>query len=90
LPVIKNGSRSQQVDLCIRNSKLWKYFRIFHLTKNMRAGSGEQEFARFIRRVGMGKTNTDDGYCQLPAEYCTNESIACEIFGPIFKWSTGM
>ena len=39
LPVIKNGTRAQIVDACIKSSPLWNYFNTFHLTEDMRLQS---------------------------------------------------
>ena len=88
LPVLKGGSRSQQVDLSIKCSKLWDYFKVYELTDNMRADDDAQEFAQFIRNVGLGIANSQDeqiGYCKLPSDRCTEDSLPEKIFEPILR-----
>jgi hypothetical protein len=88
LPVMKGGSRSQQVDLSIKRSELWPYFYVFELTENMRADADAIDFAKFIRNVGLGIANSDDepeGYCHLPEDRCTDESLPELIFESILR-----
>jgi PIF1-like helicase len=88
LPVMKGGSRSQQVDLSIKRSALWDHFAVYELTENKRANADAHEFARFIRNVGLGKPNSTterSGKCRLPADRCTDDSLAEIIFEPILR-----
>jgi len=88
LPILKGGSRYQQVDLSIKHSQLWKYFKVFELTENMRAEKDAKEFAKFIRNVGLGIKNfpnEPDGYCKLPKNRCTTDDLPNIIFGDIIK-----
>lgn len=90
LPIMKGGSAAQTVDLSIKNSPLWKNFKRFELTKNMRANPGAEEFAKCVRNIGLGIANSSDdteGYCNLPRERCTTESLAEKLFRPLFQQS---
>ena len=89
LPVLKGGSRSQQVDLSIKCSKLWVYFKVYELTDNMRADDDAIEFAQFISNIGLGIPNSPDerdGYSLLPAGRCTEDSLPEKIFEPILRY----
>ena len=62
LPVVKKGSRAQTVDAVINRSLLWKQFRCFQLTENMRVlqhGSSEQlnQFIQWLLLLGEGNIN---------------------------------
>jgi hypothetical protein len=88
LPVLKGGSRSQQVDLSIKRSQLWGYFKVYELTENKRADADAQEFAQFIRNVGLNIANSPDepdGYSRLPTDRCTDDSLPEKIFEPILR-----
>ena len=61
LPVIKNGTRAQIVDACIKSSPLWNYFNTFHLTENMRLqSSASSSFDSWLLALGNGELETDD------------------------------
>jgi hypothetical protein len=88
LPVLRGGSRSQQVDLSFKRSPLWDHFMVYELTENMRADSDADEFAQFIRNVGLGIPNSRtelSGQCRLPADRCTEDSLPEKIFEPILR-----
>jgi PIF1-like helicase len=88
LPVMKGGSRSQQVDLSIKRSPLWDHFVVYELTDNMRADPDAQEFAQFIRNVGLGLPNYPHeraGRCRLPEDRCTEDNLPEKIFKPILQ-----
>ena len=45
LPVVPHGTPTSIIENCIKSSNLWPQFKFFRLTKNMRAGEGQEEFA---------------------------------------------
>uniref|UniRef100_A0AC34GLJ6 ATP-dependent DNA helicase n=1 Tax=Panagrolaimus sp. ES5 TaxID=591445 RepID=A0AC34GLJ6_9BILA len=57
LPVRKNGTRAECVNLSIKNSALWETFETLSLTQNMRADPDEAEFAQFLLKIGEAKDN---------------------------------
>jgi ATP-dependent DNA helicase PIF1 len=83
LPVIKGASKSQKIAATIKYSYIWPKIKIFRLTKNRRADTGAQEFAKFIRNAGRGipnSTDEPDGSCRLPNEVCVKEPLSKLIF----------
>lgn len=74
LPVIPGGSRSDIVHASINASYIWDQCQMFHLTKNMRLQSGNndvekaelKEFSNWILDVGDGKLNLpNDGFAEI-------------------------
>ena len=55
LPVVPKGTRADIVNSCIKRNNIWKLVRRFTFSKNMRAESGAQEFAKYILEVGNGE-----------------------------------
>jgi hypothetical protein len=76
LPVVPRKPRTVIVENCIKSSPLWSQFKVVKLTKNMRAGQDEQEFAKWVLAVGNGEL-------ELPADEAVPGSIqipiACNI-----------
>ncbi|XP_026383265.1 uncharacterized protein LOC113278718 [Papaver somniferum] len=67
LSVIEEGSREEIVNASISRSKLWKHFKVFELTNNMRLLTGDtsvekreevEEFSKWVLYVGNGKLPT--------------------------------
>lgn len=59
LPVVKGGSRAQIVDASIKSSKLWKHFKTYTLTENMRIfNNGDNQllrnFDKWLLEMGNG------------------------------------
>nr|GEV42697.1 hypothetical protein [Tanacetum cinerariifolium] len=63
LPVIPKAKRPKIVQACINRSELWKYYKVFTLTRNMRVNeysangalnTSKQEFNRWVLAVGDG------------------------------------
>lgn len=55
LPVIPRGSRRAVVEACVNQSNLWEYFRVFHLTANVRVGPELLEWSNYLLSVGEGQ-----------------------------------
>lgn len=61
LPVVKRGTMVDEIDACLKSSKLWKYVRKYHLTKNMRVKKTNKlsdEFANYLLAIGNGTANS--------------------------------
>lgn len=54
LPVVPRSPRTVIVENCIKSSPLWPLFTVFKLTRNMRAGADQHEFAEWLLRLGDG------------------------------------
>ena len=84
LPVLARGTRSEALDLFIKNSVLWKHFEKFTLTRNMRALAEENDFAKFVLDVGNGSLNdnNDNINLDIPDECIFYKfDASMEIFG---------
>jgi hypothetical protein len=68
LPVVPRKPRTVIVENCIKSSPLWPQFNVVTLSKNMRAGEDEQEFAKWVLAVGNGEL-------ELPADEAVTGSI---------------
>jgi ATP-dependent DNA helicase PIF1 len=80
LPIQKNATKSQQMDLSIKRWSSWKEVTFFKLTKNMRAREDEQEFAEWILRVGNGEENDEEDCIQIPEQCICKGKLTDEIF----------
>ncbi|CAF1615884.1 unnamed protein product, partial [Didymodactylos carnosus] len=56
LPVIRFANRSELTAASLKSSNLWSYFRVMHLHQNMRTGPREEEFSKWLIKLG----NEDD------------------------------
>ncbi|KAI5396649.1 hypothetical protein KIW84_062746 [Lathyrus oleraceus] len=52
-PVVRKGTKTQMISVCIVQSHLWDHTKIFRLRQNMRS-LHDQEFAEFLIRIGDG------------------------------------
>ncbi|GBG81891.1 hypothetical protein CBR_g34074 [Chara braunii] len=82
LPVVKRGSRAQQINACIKSSHLWQYFHNHKLDENMkvlRRGNDVVAFADFLLRLGNGQHDvvdpSDPEIIELPREICTDAPV---------------
>lgn len=66
--------------ISLKGSSLWKEFVIFELKKNMRAGEGEEQFAKEILEIGEGTVNDDDDQVKVPDECLFDGNLLSEIF----------
>lgn len=87
LPIIPRGKRAHIVKLCVKNSKLWQYFKKHHLHENMRVKNDNNgtEFKRWLLTIGEGKTynkfEKENDLFAIPAELLTENNIIDEIYG---------
>ena len=70
---MKKARPAQVIEECLKSSTLWPLVRVHHLHINMRAGPGDEHFARFLLQLGEGKlpTKQDDpfkGCIEIPSE----------------------
>ena len=91
LPVLTHGNRSETVSLSIKFSPLWKHFKTYKLSKNMRTLPEEIDFSKFLLNVGDGTINDNNDFIELPSNcISSNQNIAHSIFSkPILErnWS---
>jgi hypothetical protein len=51
LPIQRNAIRSEKIDLSIKSSKYWPFFKVFELKNNQRINPGEKKFEQFLKDV---------------------------------------
>lgn len=88
LPIKPKGTRSEIINLSIKFSPLWKYFKKYSLIQNMRTLPQEVEFSKFLLTVGNGSINDPNDNIEIPKN-CNidrddNDTIK-EIFGDYFR-----
>ena len=83
LPVVVRGTATNILEQCLKRSPLWKYFRIFKLTENMRAHQEEREFADWLLQLGNG-TLTSTGTDEEDMIDIPNECIVSDMVDAIF------
>lgn len=82
LPIKVRSTRSEVVNLSIKFSFLWKQFKVFSLTENLRVLPQEKEFAQFLLDLGNGSLNDQSDNIQIP-ERCianVNADIVKEMY----------
>lgn len=85
LPVVPHGNRTLAVENCLKNSFLWKHFKQFTLSTNMRLRPEEHEFSKWLLQLGDGLLQNDSGLSrdviEIPTSCVVKGSIVDEIFG---------
>ena len=83
--MVPRGSVTDIIELCVKNSPLWRHVKQRSLITNMRSAN-QTEFNDWVLRLGDGKlTNDIDGFdpelIKIPHEMIEKEDIICSIFG---------
>ncbi|CAF4333618.1 unnamed protein product [Rotaria sp. Silwood2] len=52
LPVIRFANRSDLIAASLKSSAFWPYFKVMHLHQNMRTEPGEEEFSKWLIKLG--------------------------------------
>ncbi|KHJ77221.1 hypothetical protein OESDEN_23159, partial [Oesophagostomum dentatum] len=82
LPIIERGRDCDMVDACMKNSHLWRSFRVHHLSLKMRARQSGPLWCDFLMSVGNGEAEQDDsGRVKLPSEMISGGDLIGEVFG---------
>ncbi|CAO4373342.1 unnamed protein product [Caenorhabditis nigoni] len=81
LPVIRRGTRKDQVDGCIKMSCLWDHFETLHLKSNMRVAGGDLDWIEFLLKVGDGSANDEADRIKLEEDLYTTGDLIEEVFG---------
>ncbi|KYM94629.1 ATP-dependent DNA helicase PIF1 [Cyphomyrmex costatus] len=87
LPIKMHASRSEIINLSIKCSPIWKYFKKFPLIQNMRLLPEEIEFAKYLLDMGNGILNDTNNCIQIP-ENCLaspDDNIVNDIYGELIK-----
>ncbi|EGT30965.1 hypothetical protein CAEBREN_12265 [Caenorhabditis brenneri] len=81
LPVVRRGSRSDQIDGCLKRSSLWNQFQVLTLKTNQRVTSGDIEWINFLLKVGNGSQNNSLDRVELDPNLYTSENLTKVVFG---------
>ncbi|XP_073059568.1 uncharacterized protein [Primulina eburnea] len=66
LPVVKRGSKAEQIAASISRSTFWHCLKIIHLQQNMRSAQ-DTDFSQFLLRIGDGLQHTvNRDFIKLP------------------------
>ncbi|XP_073300535.1 uncharacterized protein [Primulina huaijiensis] len=66
LPVVKRGSKAEQIAASISRSTFWHCLKIIHLQQNMRSAQ-DIDFSKFLLRIGDGLQHTvNHDFIKLP------------------------
>ncbi|XP_043479916.1 uncharacterized protein LOC122509746 [Leptopilina heterotoma] len=87
LPIKERGTRSEIVNLSIKNSKVWKHFKKFNLSENMRVLPEETAFTDFLLKVGNGELNDINDNIELPEKIIQegNVDIVDDVYGDLIR-----
>ena len=85
LPVVPHASRAATIANSIKFSPLWPIFKTLKLSQNMRAETGEKEFAEFLLQIGNGTFphSGPENTVELPASIIS-EDIVTDVYGEKF------
>ena len=64
LSIVPRQPHTVVIESCLKRSPLCPSFRVFKLTKNMRANADEQEFSRWLLGLGNGEIQCEG--CSIP------------------------
>ena len=83
--IIHGGKSVDIIEASIKNSPLWKkYFKVFHLTQNMRA-KGDIEFNNWLLSIGNGENGE---IVEIPEDMIATKDIVEEVFGKHLNLTT--
>src|SRR5436190_24081847 len=60
LSIQPRANQSELVDLSIKRSDLWQYFKEFSLDKSMRVDAEALQFAEYLLQIGNGELETNE------------------------------
>ena len=83
-PVVDLSAIENSSNACVTRSQLWRHFRVFNLSRNMRALATELAFMQHLIHTGNGTLETIDRNQQLtriPDEMVSIGNLVDEIYG---------
>ena len=81
LPVVPRSTRTGIVDNCLKRCSLWKFFKSFKLTINMR--SQEPDYCNFLLRIGHGEGQDNASRIKIPDQILLkNGNLIDWVFQP--------
>lgn len=91
MPIEEHALVSEQLNLSVKRSELWKNFVVKRLTKNMRLSAGQDNWSKWLLDVGDGRNlANDDGQEQLWDEIIFSGSLIDEVYGQFLNGDTSL
>ena len=88
LPVVKRGTKADEVRACLKGSNLWKHVKTLNLKTNMRAhlfgDASSAQFAQDLLQIGEGKVPEDENGLIDMEPYSTLVSNEEELMDKVF------
>lgn len=92
LPVVRHGNRVDVVNASIKQSYLWKYFKVMKLKTNRRViqtntsdiPEDQQLFADYLLKIGEGRETNVNENIELPFDICFNGNTLEEFISQIY------
>jgi hypothetical protein len=83
LPIADMETFETSINLCLKNSYLWKYFKKFKLVENVRANVEEIEFKDWQMKLGNGELPTikDTSLVEIPERIICEDNLIDDIYG---------
>ena len=85
LSVVKHGNRTNVIENCVKNSKLWFCFQHISLKDNLRVNDNDLKIKEWLLNIGDGKClsefEKENEAIEIPEEFLINQDIITEIFG---------
>ncbi|RCN37604.1 hypothetical protein ANCCAN_16484 [Ancylostoma caninum] len=76
------GREGYMVDVCIKNSRLWRDFETHNLFVNMKAASSGSSWCELLMAIGNGEIEQDsERRIHLPSDLMSNGNLIDEVFG---------
>jgi hypothetical protein len=91
LPIEKNATKAQLINLSLKGHDFWQYIKIYKLTKNMRAICSDQKinnlaFDEWLLKIGNGELNDGEDNVEIPEQLiCQNLTLEEEIFQQVIN-----
>jgi hypothetical protein len=88
LPVVPRKPPAVVIEHCLKSSSLWRNFKTFQLSKNMRAGKEEKQFSHWLLGIGNGDFMGLEEGCPtnsvvIPDECVSEGDIVDDVFADV-------
>ncbi|XP_044594412.1 uncharacterized protein LOC123271894 [Cotesia glomerata] len=88
LPVVKRGTRADEVNACLKSSNLWPKFDQLSLSTNMRVhlygDLNAEEFSSMLLEIGNGNVEEENGKIKIPTGIGTIVSNLDELIKNVY------
>uniref|UniRef100_A0A8R1IAX7 ATP-dependent DNA helicase n=1 Tax=Caenorhabditis japonica TaxID=281687 RepID=A0A8R1IAX7_CAEJA len=90
LPVMDKGGVDEKVANCIKKSDLWRHFKTFRLTINMRVSNGDDTWKSELLAIGDGKRGDNiTGAIKVQQCFKSSEDLSDDVFGELLITGAG-